>query len=149
MRLKHVAVVTYGLGQPPRELDGGVPVLRATNIHRGAIVSEGLMRADPDDVPWDRCPPLRRGEILVVRSGAYTGDSALVTPPARGLTLLPSVGRAKPHPNLPAGSRWDGTPHRRVFRGSSQHDSHFRCERAFRRESTKSPTCSRYASRSA
>ncbi|MTD44855.1 hypothetical protein GKE82_11275 [Conexibacter sp. W3-3-2] len=54
-------------------------MLRATNIHRGKIVRESLMRADPSDVPWDRCPPLVDGEILVVRSGAYTGDSAIVT----------------------------------------------------------------------
>jgi len=37
------------------------------------------MRADPSAVPWERCPPLAAGEILVVRSGAYTGDSAIVT----------------------------------------------------------------------
>lgn len=82
--LKYVAKVTYGLGQPPREAEGGVPVLRATNIHRGKIVRSGLMRARPTDVPWQRCPPLRPGEILVVRSGAYTGDSALVTEEWRG-----------------------------------------------------------------
>jgi type I restriction enzyme S subunit len=77
--LKFVAGVAYGLGQPPREADDGVPVLRATNIHRGKIVRDGLMLADPSDVPWERCPPLTAGEILVVRSGAYTGDSAIVT----------------------------------------------------------------------
>lgn len=77
--LKFVAKVAYGLGQPPREAPDGVPVLRATNIHRGKLVGEGLMRADPADVPWERCPPLAPGEILVVRSGAYTGDSAIVT----------------------------------------------------------------------
>lgn len=77
--LKFVAKIAYGLGQPPREAADGVPVLRATNIYRGSIIRDGLMRADPTDVPWERCPPLAAGEILVVRSGAYTGDSALVT----------------------------------------------------------------------
>lgn len=79
VRLKYVADVAYGLGQPPAQANDGVPVIRATNIHRGRIVPDGLMRADPADVPWDRCPPLTAGEILVVRSGAYTGDSAMVT----------------------------------------------------------------------
>jgi type I restriction enzyme S subunit len=31
------------------------------------------------DLPLDRAPLLRTGEVLVVRSGAYTGDSAIVT----------------------------------------------------------------------
>jgi type I restriction enzyme S subunit len=32
-----------------------------------------------EDVPWHRNPGLKTGEIIVVRSGAYTGDSAIVT----------------------------------------------------------------------
>jgi type I restriction enzyme, S subunit len=32
-----------------------------------------------DKLPLERAPLLQPGEILVVRSGAYTGDSALVT----------------------------------------------------------------------
>jgi type I restriction enzyme S subunit len=82
--LKFVARVAYGLGQPPRAAADGVPVLRATNIYRGRFVCDGLMRVDPADVPWNRCPPLVPGEILVVRSGAYTGDSAIVTEEWRG-----------------------------------------------------------------
>ncbi len=36
------------------------------------------MRVDPDDLPLGRNPYLKAGEIIVVRSGAYTGDSAIV-----------------------------------------------------------------------
>lgn len=77
--LKRVARVRYGLGQPPPSSDDGIPILRATNIYRGSIVSDGLIFARLEDLPLERAPLLEVGEILVVRSGAYTGDSALVT----------------------------------------------------------------------
>ena len=57
----------------------GIPILRATNVTRGKITSNGLIYAAKADLPLDRAPLLREGEILVVRSGAYTGDSALIT----------------------------------------------------------------------
>ncbi|MHB1510128.1 MAG: restriction endonuclease subunit S [Acidimicrobiales bacterium] len=79
--LRRLASVTYGLGQPPPLCDSeeGIPIIRATNIFRGRIDAESLIRARQGDLPLDRAPLLRCGEILVVRSGAYTGDSALVT----------------------------------------------------------------------
>jgi type I restriction enzyme, S subunit len=77
--LKRMARIRYGLGQPPPEVDDGVPIIRATNISRGRIVGRGLMRARLEDLPLDRAPLLDEGEILVVRSGAYTGDSARIT----------------------------------------------------------------------
>ena len=77
--IKRVGTVTYGLGQPPAPADAGVPIIRATNIDRGVISTADLVFANQDELPWDRCPPLRLGEILVVRSGALTGDSAMVT----------------------------------------------------------------------
>jgi len=79
MRLKDVARVGYGLGQPPKLSEAGIPILRATNIMRGKITSNGLIFAALGDLPLDRAPLLHEGEILVVRSGAYTGDSALIT----------------------------------------------------------------------
>jgi type I restriction enzyme S subunit len=38
-----------------------------------------LLRAKREELPLDRAPLLAEGEILVVRSGAYTGDSALIS----------------------------------------------------------------------
>ena len=78
-RLKHVARVGYGLGQPPPLSETGIPILRATNISRGKFSGDGLIFAAREDLPLDRAPLLAEGEILVVRSGAYTGDSAMVT----------------------------------------------------------------------
>lgn len=77
--IKRLARVRYGLGQPPKLSLDGVPIIRATNIFRGSITSKGLIYAALEDLPLDRAPLLKAGEVLVVRSGAYTGDSALVT----------------------------------------------------------------------
>ncbi len=78
-RLKHLARVGYGLSQPPALSHTGIPILRATNIMRGKFTADGLIFAAREALPLDRAPLLREGEILVVRSGAYTGDSAMVT----------------------------------------------------------------------
>jgi type I restriction enzyme S subunit len=77
-RLKYVAHIRYGLGQPPREKPDGLPLLRATNIERGRINETDLVFVDPDDVPYERDPILKENDIVVVRSGAYTADSALI-----------------------------------------------------------------------
>lgn len=77
--LKRVAQVQYGLGQPPMISEDGIPILRATNIARGKVTERGLLRAKLEDLPLKRAPLLAEGEILVVRSGAYTGDSARIT----------------------------------------------------------------------
>ncbi|MFI0219737.1 restriction endonuclease subunit S [Streptomyces lydicus] len=77
--LKRVARIRYGLGQPPPLSEEGIPIIRATNVFRGKISADNLLRAHLQDLPLDRAPLLREGEILVVRSGAYTGDSARIT----------------------------------------------------------------------
>jgi len=79
IKFKYLAKVRYGLGQPPRQLDNGLKIIRATNVERGKIVEKGMLYIDPNDIPWDRNPTLNKDEIIVVRSGAYTGDSAIVT----------------------------------------------------------------------
>ena len=78
-RLKAVSEIRYGLGQPPRESDTGLPLIRATNVSRGHIAEKDLLRVDPADVPVGRDAFLREKEIIVVRSGAYTADSAIIT----------------------------------------------------------------------
>ncbi len=78
-RLKSVAGIRYGLGQPPRESETGLPLIRATNVDYGKIIEENLVYVDPEDVPKSRDAFLSEGEIIVVRSGAYTADSAIVT----------------------------------------------------------------------
>ena len=76
--LKRLASIRYGLGQPPTESETGTPLIRATNVKHGRIAESGMMYVDPTHVPESRDAELRAGEIIVVRSGAYTGDSTIV-----------------------------------------------------------------------
>jgi type I restriction enzyme, S subunit len=78
-KMKFISNIKYGLGEPPEQLDDGLPIIRATDIYRGIIDGSKVQRVNPDKVPWSRNPELKSGDILVVRSGAYTGDSAIVT----------------------------------------------------------------------
>jgi type I restriction enzyme S subunit len=73
------AQVRYGLGQPPKASTTGVALIRATNISRGTISPKNMIYVDPQDVPPGRSAFLKEDEVLVVRSGAYTGDIAQVT----------------------------------------------------------------------
>lgn len=73
------ARVRYGLGQPPTFSPAGVPFIRATNISKGRIEAQDVLTVDPKSVPSGRDAFLRVGEVIVVRSGAYTGDVAQVT----------------------------------------------------------------------
>ena len=83
-RLKHLGTIRYGLGEPPEYVDDGLPFIRATDIKRGKVDLNLVKRVSPKDIPWSRKPELALGEILVVRSGAYTGDSAIVTKDVAG-----------------------------------------------------------------
>jgi len=100
--LKHLGTIKYGLGQPPKYKEGGLPLIRATNVERGKIVTKDLVFVDPDDVPFERDPVLRENDIIVVRSGAYTADSAIIPKEYEGaITGYDMVIRAeKVHPKL-------------------------------------------------
>ncbi|AEE52721.1 restriction endonuclease subunit S [Haliscomenobacter hydrossis] len=78
VRLKTLGKIKYGLGQPPKTKEDGLPLIRATNVERGRIVEKDLIFVDPEDIPWERDPMLKENDIIVVRSGAYTGDSAII-----------------------------------------------------------------------
>ena len=79
VKLKHLGLIKYGLGQPPKRKDDGLPIIRATNIYRGKISEKNMIYVDPEDVPYDRDPVLKENDIIVVRSGAYTADSAIIS----------------------------------------------------------------------
>ena len=76
--------VRYGLGQPPERASDGVPLIRATNIKQGFISKENMVYVNPNSVPSTRNAFLGENEVLVVRSGAYTGDVAQVTKAWKG-----------------------------------------------------------------
>jgi type I restriction enzyme, S subunit len=76
--LKRIVKIRYGIGEPPKYKPSGVPLIRATNVDAGAIDADGLVFVDPDDIPVNRIVWLSPGDIIVVRSGAYTGDSATI-----------------------------------------------------------------------
>lgn len=88
----------YGLGQPPKQCTSGLPLLRATNIDAGRIIEKNLIFVDKEDVPPGRNAFLLSEEVLVVRSGAYTGDVAQVTDKWAGsvagydLVITPAAG---------------------------------------------------------
>jgi len=77
--LSDVSSVRYGLGQPPSQNINGIPMIRATNIKKGRITKNNLIYIAPEAVPIKRKPFLKKNDIIVVRSGAYTGDIALIS----------------------------------------------------------------------
>lgn len=78
MQIKRLAKIKYGLGEPPKYRDEGTSLIRATNVDAGHIRAHGLVFIDPADLPENRIIWLAPGDIIVVRSGAYTGDSAII-----------------------------------------------------------------------
>ncbi|MDE0124396.1 MAG: restriction endonuclease subunit S [Bryobacterales bacterium] len=99
-RLKTLSQIRYGLGQPPKEAADGLPLIRATNVSRGEIVESDMVYVDPSDVPAGRNALLSEGEIIVVRSGAYTADSAMIpmaySGAVTGYDMVVTVTRALP-----------------------------------------------------
>lgn len=84
-RLKFLASVSYGLSEPPEyHQQEGIRFIRATDLHAGKIFLETIRCVDPNDIPRNKIFWLRDGDIIVVRSGAYTGDSAIVTKQLEG-----------------------------------------------------------------
>ena len=77
-RIKQTSSIRYGIGEPPRYVDDGVPLVRATNIRSGRISEVNMVRVNPNDIPPARIVWLREGDIIVVRSGAGTGDSSII-----------------------------------------------------------------------
>lgn len=77
-RLKHLGCIRYGIGEPPRYMDSGVPLVRATNVSEGSVTTDKMVFVNPSDIPSQRIVWLQCGDIIVVRSGANTGDSALI-----------------------------------------------------------------------
>lgn len=76
--LENVAEVFYGLGQPPEKDERGVAVIRATDIQRGYINEENFLKVKRSAIPKGKNVELKYGDLIIVRSGAYTGDLAMI-----------------------------------------------------------------------
>ena len=73
------STVRYGMSVPPSPSPSGTPMLRATDFSRGVIDGSSLVRVDISTVPESKRFLLDSSDVIVVRSGAYTGDVAQVT----------------------------------------------------------------------
>lgn len=82
--LSYFCSVSYGLGQPPAKDENGVSMIRATDISKGKIDNKNFLRVSSAGLPKGRDIQLRKGDIIIVRSGAYTGDLAMVTDDCAG-----------------------------------------------------------------
>ena len=76
--ISELAEVFYGLGQPPEKDENGVAVIRATNIQRGKILNEDILKIKATAIPKGKKVSLSEGDLIIVRSGAYTGDVAMI-----------------------------------------------------------------------
>ena len=72
--------IRYGTSQPPtfNEL-GEFKFIRATNIKAGWITENGMLRISADEAAKIEKCRLNGNEIIIVRSGANTGDTCVVT----------------------------------------------------------------------
>jgi type I restriction enzyme S subunit len=77
-RLKYYGLMKYGLGEPPEISESGLAIIRATNIQRGKIFSEEMIYVNPKDILKGKDVMLKTDDILIVRSGAYAGDVAII-----------------------------------------------------------------------
>ena len=72
--------IRYGTSQPPQFSDHGeYRFIRATNIKRGRITEENMLRISEEEASKIPKCKLDGNEIIIVRSGANTGDTCVVT----------------------------------------------------------------------
>ena len=72
--------IKYGTSQPPQfSEDGEYKFIRATNIKKGRITEENMLRISEAEAAKIQKCKLLGSEIIIVRSGANTGDTCVVT----------------------------------------------------------------------
>ena len=77
--------IRYGTSQPPKfSASGEYKFIRATNIKRGRIVPDDILRIDKSGASKIEKCRLDGGEIIIVRSGVNTGDTCVVTDEYKG-----------------------------------------------------------------
>lgn len=68
----------YGVSSPPEYSEKGIPFIRATNIKNGTVVSKGLVYISEQEANKILKCKLNEGDLIVVRSGANTGDCSRI-----------------------------------------------------------------------
>lgn len=77
---EYVKNTKYGTSQPPQfDLEGCYKFIRATNIKNGHIVEKDMLRISKDEADKISKCKLNGGELIIVRSGANTGDTCVIT----------------------------------------------------------------------
>ncbi len=77
--------IRYGTSQPPKFSENGVfKFIRATNIKNGRIIESNMLRISEEEASKIEKCKLESNEIIIVRSGANTGDTCVVTPSYSG-----------------------------------------------------------------
>ena len=71
--------IRYGTSTPPSFQDEGIPFIRATNIKNGTISTNDLRFISSAEAKKIQKCKLKYGDIVIVRSGVNSGDSALIT----------------------------------------------------------------------
>ena len=77
---EYVDSIRYGTSQPPEFDDkGSYKFIRATNIKYGRIVEKDMLRISEKEAKRINKCRLHTGELIIVRSGANTGDTCVIT----------------------------------------------------------------------
>lgn len=84
IELDQLVQIRYGLSQPPKLSEEGVKMIRATDIKSGKIIKDKPIKILIDSNMQHKFIFLHSGDIIVVRSGVFTGDVALITPEYEG-----------------------------------------------------------------
>jgi len=66
--------IKYGVSTPPKYSTSGIPFIRATNIKKGSVVTKGMVYISLDESKKITKCKLSEGDLIIVRSGANTGD---------------------------------------------------------------------------
>ncbi|MCT0218380.1 restriction endonuclease subunit S [Synechococcus sp. CS-1329] len=101
IQLKRIGSIRYGIGEPPEYVDEGTRLIRATNVRAGNLSDAGMVYVNPADIPPQRILWLEGGDIVIVRSSAYTGDSAIIPlgygPCIAGFDMVLKIHASRPN----------------------------------------------------
>ena len=70
--------IRYGTSTPPIYSEEGIPFIRATNVKNGTVALKGMVYISEDEASKISKCKLKEGDIIIVRSGANTGDSCRI-----------------------------------------------------------------------